>query len=91
MSSGSQVIRRSTRISNHRLQSILKMSTEPQLIHTTVCQDSTFHIVLTVLGQEFSAMVDTGCSNSIMSTATVAAMNLTQLMDTSEKLASCVT
>ena len=41
-------------------------------------------------GKTVNAIVDTGCSNSIMSTATVAQMHLQQLMDEGEKLASCL-
>ena len=47
-------------------------------------------MALTVLGQTVNAVVDTGCSNSTMSTDAVAQMHLQQLMDRGEKLASYV-
>jgi len=47
-------------------------------------------VTLTILGQTVNVLVDTGCSNTIMTTAMVKQLNLIQLTDSEEQLASYV-
>ena len=43
---------------------------------TIPCQNTTFRVALTVLGQTVNAMVDIECSNSIMPAAALAQMQM---------------